>query len=134
MRYFDRVYDPTVYTPNSIDGLKMYPYAFLRNMPFLRKAALYPMRNIFGDPIQTPDRGSEQGIGERATRLMFDRFLNNMVEDAEHELEVAASKLELIIERNKKHEEVLRMRHRQMIASEESALNAPTMIQTPLPA
>jgi hypothetical protein len=50
-------------------------------MPFLRKAALYPMRNIFGDPIQTPDRGSEQGIGERATRLMFDRFLNNMVED-----------------------------------------------------
>ena len=81
VRYFDRVYDPTVYTPNSIDGLKMYPYAFLRNMPFLRKAALYPMRNIFGDPIQTPDRGSEQGIGERATRLMFDRFLNNMVED-----------------------------------------------------
>jgi hypothetical protein len=81
VRYLDRVYDPTVYTPNSIDGLKMYPYAFLRNMPFLRKAALYPMRNIFGDPIQTPDRGSEQGIGERATRLMFDRFLNNMVED-----------------------------------------------------
>jgi len=81
VRYFDRVYDPTVYTPNSIDGLKMYPYAFLRNMPFLRKQVLYPMRNIFGDPIQTPDRGSEQDIGERATRLMFDRFLNNMVED-----------------------------------------------------
>ena len=81
VRYLDRVYDPTVYTPNSIDGLKMYPYAFLRNMPVLRKAALYPMRNIFGDPIQTPDRGSELGVGERAARLMFDRFLNNMVED-----------------------------------------------------
>lgn len=81
VRYLDRVYDPTVYTPNSIDGLKMYPYAFLRNMPYFRKAALYPMRNIFGDPIQTPDRGSELGVGERATRLMFDRFLNNMVED-----------------------------------------------------
>jgi hypothetical protein len=44
-----------------------------------------------------------------------------MVEDAEHELEVAASKLELIIEKNKKHEDELRMRHRQALAAEENA-------------
>jgi len=49
-------------------------------------------------------------------------YLNNMVEDAEHELEVAASKLELIIEKNKKHEEELRHRHRQMLASEDGGL------------
>lgn len=45
-------------------------------------------------------------------------YLNNMVEDAEHELEVAASRLELIIEKNK-HEEALRLRHRQALADEE---------------
>lgn len=45
-------------------------------------------------------------------------YLNNMVEDAEHELEVAASKVELILEKNKKHEEELRHRHRLMLAGE----------------
>lgn len=74
------------------------------------------------------------GLVIAMTGLVPFNYLNNMVEDAEHELEVAASKLELIIERNKKHEEVLRLRHRQMIASEESALNAPSMVQTPIPA
>lgn len=48
-------------------------------------------------------------------------YLNNMVEDAEHELEVAASKLELIIEKNKKHEEELRHRHRQMLAGSDGS-------------
>lgn len=51
-------------------------------------------------------------------------YLNNMVEDAEHELEVAASKLELIIEKNKKHEEELRHRHRAALAAEEDTKNA----------
>lgn len=53
-------------------------------------------------------------------------YLNNMVEDAEHELEVAASKLELIIEKNKKHEEELRHRHRAALAAEEDTKNAAT--------
>ncbi|GEP44848.1 MotA/TolQ/ExbB proton channel family protein [Brevifollis gellanilyticus] len=48
-------------------------------------------------------------------------YLNNMVEDAEHELEVAASKLELIIEKNKKHEEELRHRHRAELAAEDGS-------------
>lgn len=43
------------------------------------------------------------------------------VEDAEHELEVAASKLELIIEKNKKHEEALRHRHRAELAAEDGS-------------
>ncbi|HYF34470.1 MAG TPA: MotA/TolQ/ExbB proton channel family protein [Prosthecobacter sp.] len=47
-------------------------------------------------------------------------YLNKMVEDAEHNLEVAASKLELIIEKNKKHEEELRHRHRQKLATEDA--------------
>jgi hypothetical protein len=54
------------------------------------------------------------------TGLIPFNYLNNMVEDAEHELEIAASKLELIIEKNKKVEEDLRHRHRVMLASEEN--------------
>lgn len=74
------------------------------------------------------------GLVIAMTGLVPFNYLNNMVEDAEHELEVAASKLELIIERNKKHEETLRQRHRQMIANEESALDTPAMVQNPIPA
>lgn len=59
------------------------------------------------------------GLVIAMTGLIPFNYLNNMVEDAEHELEIAASKLELIIEKNKKHEEDLRHRHRQMMAQEE---------------
>lgn len=59
------------------------------------------------------------GLVIAMTGLIPFNYLNNMVEDAEHELEIAASKLELIIEKNKKVEEDLRHRHRQMLASEE---------------
>ncbi|MEQ1751669.1 MAG: MotA/TolQ/ExbB proton channel family protein [Prosthecobacter sp.] len=59
------------------------------------------------------------GLVIAMTGLIPFNYLNNMVEDAEHELEIAASKLELIIEKNKKHEEDLRHRHRQMLASED---------------
>lgn len=62
------------------------------------------------------------GLVIAMTGLVPFNYLNNMVEDAEHELEVAASKLELIIEKNKKHEEELRHRHRQMLASEDTGL------------
>ncbi len=66
-------------------------------------------------------------------------YLNNMVEDAEHELEVAASRLELIIGRNKKHEEELRLRHRQIVAGEApsprpAAPGHTTLTSDPLPA
>lgn len=61
------------------------------------------------------------GLVIAMTGLVPFNYLNNMVEDAEHELEVAASKLELIIEKNKKHEEALRHRHRQMLAGEDGA-------------
>jgi biopolymer transport protein ExbB len=61
------------------------------------------------------------GLVIAMTGLVPFNYLNNMVEDAEHELEVAASKLELIIEKNKKHEDELRMRHRQALAAEENA-------------
>jgi len=59
------------------------------------------------------------GLVIAMTGLVPFNYLNNMVEDSEHELEIAASKLELIIEKNKKHEEALRHRHRQMLASED---------------
>ncbi len=62
------------------------------------------------------------GLVIAMTGLVPFNYLNNMVEDAEHELEVAASKLELIIEKNKKHEEELRLRHKQMLASEAPGL------------
>ncbi|WP_243838704.1 MotA/TolQ/ExbB proton channel family protein [Prosthecobacter fusiformis] len=62
------------------------------------------------------------GLVIAMTGLVPFNYLNNMVEDAEHELEVAASKLELIIEKNKKHEEELRHRHKQMLASSEGGL------------
>jgi hypothetical protein len=68
------------------------------------------------------------------TGLIPFNYLNNMVEDAEHELEIAASKLELIIEKNKKVEEDLRHRHRQMLADEENVKesgNAGMTGQTP---
>jgi len=58
------------------------------------------------------------GLVIAMTGLVPFNYLNNMVEDAEHELEVAASRLELIIEKNK-HEETLRHRHRQALADEE---------------
>lgn len=58
------------------------------------------------------------GLVIAMTGLVPFNYLNNMVEDAEHELEVAASRLELIIEKNK-HEEALRQRHRQALAEEE---------------
>ncbi len=58
------------------------------------------------------------GLVIAMTGLVPFNYLNNMVEDAEHELEVAASRLELIIEKNK-HEEALRQRHRQALADEE---------------
>jgi biopolymer transport protein ExbB len=64
-------------------------------------------------------------------------YLNKMVEDAEHNLEVAASKLELIIEKNKKHEEELRLRHRQKVASEDPEAKhsaVKVLAQEPLPA
>ncbi len=61
------------------------------------------------------------GLVIAMTGLVPFNYLNNMVEDAEHELEIAASKLELIIEKNKKHEDELRMRHRQALAAEESS-------------
>ncbi len=60
------------------------------------------------------------GLVIAMTGLIPFNYLNNMVEDAEHELEIAASKLELIIEKNKKVEEDLRHRHRVMLASEEN--------------
>lgn len=66
------------------------------------------------------------GLVIAMTGLVPFNYLNNMVEDAEHELEIAASKLELIIEKNKKHEEELRHRHRQMLANEESEQEAAT--------
>jgi biopolymer transport protein ExbB len=58
------------------------------------------------------------GLVIAMTGLVPFNYLNNMVEDAEHELEVAASRLELIIEKNK-HEEALRHRHRQALADED---------------
>ena len=63
------------------------------------------------------------GLVIAMTGLVPFNYLNNMVEDAEHELEVAASKLELIIEKNKKHEEELRHRHRVAIAAEDGLKN-----------
>lgn len=62
------------------------------------------------------------GLVIAMTGLVPFNYLNNMVEDAEHELEIAASKLELIIEKNKKHEDELRLRHRQALAAEENAM------------
>lgn len=56
-------------------------------------------------------------------------YLNNMVEDAEHELEVAASKVELILEKNKKHEEQLRHRHRLMLAGEGQGSGSAGLVQ-----
>jgi biopolymer transport protein ExbB len=64
------------------------------------------------------------GLVIAMTGLVPFNYLNNMVEDAEHELEVAASKLELIIEKNKKHEEELRHRHRVALAAEEGTKSA----------
>jgi biopolymer transport protein ExbB len=64
------------------------------------------------------------GLVIAMTGLVPFNYLNNMVEDAEHELEVAASKLELIIEKNKKHEEALRLRHRAAIAAEDTKSTA----------
>jgi biopolymer transport protein ExbB len=61
------------------------------------------------------------GLVIAMTGLVPFNYLNNMVEDAEHELEVAASKLELIIEKNKKHQDELRQRHLKALASEEDA-------------
>ena len=81
VRYLDRIADPTVYTAQNIDGAKIYAYSFLRNMPYIRSRALYPMRNIFGEPIQVPDKGENMGMGERAVKLAFDRFMNNMAKD-----------------------------------------------------
>lgn len=81
VRYLDRIADPTVYTAQNIDGMKIYAYAFLRNMPYIRSRALYPMRNIFGEPIQVPDKGGDMDVGERAVKLAFDRFMNNMAKD-----------------------------------------------------
>jgi len=60
------------------------------------------------------------GLVIAMTGLIPFNYLNNMVEDAEHELEIAASKLELVIEKNKKVEEDLRHRHRQMLAAEDN--------------
>ncbi|MES2736288.1 MAG: MotA/TolQ/ExbB proton channel family protein [Verrucomicrobiota bacterium] len=82
------------------------------------------------------------GLVIAMTGLVPFNYLNNMVEDAEHELEVAASKMELIIEKNKKHEEELRHRHRQMMAGESGGLQQITgkaaaskpLGQDPLPA
>lgn len=82
------------------------------------------------------------GLVIAMTGLVPFNYLNNMVEDAEHELEVAASKLELIIEKNKQHEEALRSRHRQQLASEDAAATAapaagkggPALGKNPLPA
>ena len=74
------------------------------------------------------------GLVIAMTGLIPFNYLNNMVEDAEHELEIAASKLELIIEKNKKVEEDLRHRHRQMLADEENVKesgNAGMTGQTP---
>jgi hypothetical protein len=81
VRYLDRIADPTVYTAQNIDGAKIYAYSFLRNMPYIRSRALYPMRNIFGEPIQVPDKGGDMDVGERAVKLAFDRFMNNMAKD-----------------------------------------------------
>jgi biopolymer transport protein ExbB len=64
------------------------------------------------------------GLVIAMTGLVPFNYLNNMVEDAEHELEVAASKLELIMEKNKKHEEQLRHMHRLSIANEEDTKGA----------
>jgi biopolymer transport protein ExbB len=75
------------------------------------------------------------GLVIAMTGLIPFNYLNNMVEDAEHELEIAASKLELIIEKNKKVEEDLRHRHRQMLADEENVKesgNAGMTGQTPV--
>ena len=61
------------------------------------------------------------GLVIAMTGLVPFNYLNNMVEDAEHELEVAASKLELILEKNKKHQDDLRQRHLKALAAEEEA-------------
>lgn len=76
------------------------------------------------------------GLVIAMTALVPFNYLNTMVEDSEHELEVAASKLELIIEKNKKHEEALRLRHLKALASEEAAGLKPISgpVASPLPA
>jgi len=61
------------------------------------------------------------GLVIAMTALVPFNYLNTMVEDSEHELEVAASKLELILEKNKKHQEALRQRNLKALASEEAA-------------
>ncbi len=74
------------------------------------------------------------GLVIAMTGLVPFNYLNNMVEDAEHELEIAASKVELIIEKNNKHEEALRHRHRQMLASGDVvAVQAPAATPAPKP-
>lgn len=61
------------------------------------------------------------GLVIAMTALVPFNYLNTMVEDSEHELEVAASKLELILEANKKHQHELRQRHLKALAAEEDA-------------
>jgi biopolymer transport protein ExbB len=78
------------------------------------------------------------GLVIAMTGLLPFNYLNTMVEDSEHELEVAASKLELIIEKNKKHEEDLRHRHRLSLANEDGGLKqipgTKPILNEPLPA
>lgn len=92
VRYLDRIAEPTVYTSKNMDGVNAYLYSFLRNVPIARKYKLYPMRNIFGEPIQVPDAGGEMGVGERAARLTFDRFLNNMQNDEDIQFLIKAQR------------------------------------------
>ena len=92
VRYLDRIAEPTVYTAKNMDGVNTYLYSFLRNVPIARKYALYPMRNIFGEPIQVPDEGGKMGVGERAVRLTFDRFLNNMQKDEDIQFLIKAQR------------------------------------------
>ena len=92
VRYLDRIADPTVYTSKNMEGVNTYLYAFLRNVPIARKYKLFPMRNIFGEPIQVPDAGGEMGVGERAARLTFDRFMNNMQKDEDIQFLIKAQR------------------------------------------
>ena len=92
VRYLDRIAEPTVYTSKNMDGVNAYLYSFLRNVPIARKYKLYPMRNIFGEPIQVPDSGGDMGLGERAARLTFDRFLNNMQNDEDIQFLIKAQR------------------------------------------